>query len=114
MSKAYALNAKLMAGGDGIKVYQIEWKDSKGNINVSSAKGHDMKSALDTVLRQNTADKVKSVPLFVWIAGYFVVMMAFCWSILYGNLNIIGGIIGMAGLVSAGGMFIRKYFRYTE
>jgi len=114
MSKAYATEATLVADGDGTKLYAVKWIDSEGNERNSSARGHDMKSALDTVLRQNTADKVKSVPLSVWIAGYFVVMMAFCWSILYGGLSVIGGVLGMAGLVSAGGMFIKKYFRYTE
>lgn len=114
MSKAYATEATLMADGDGVKVYQIKWIDSEGNEKVSSAKGHNMKSALDTVLRQNTADKVKSVPLFIWIFGYLAVMLGFTWSVLYGGVSILGGVLGMGGLISTGLMFVNKYFRYTE
>jgi hypothetical protein len=114
MSKAYATEATLMANGDGVKLYQVKWIDSKGNERASAAKGHNMKSALDTVLRQNTADKVKSVPLFVWIAGYLAVMLGFTWSVLYGGVSILGGVLGMGGLISTGLMFVNKYFRYTE
>ena len=114
MSKAYATEATLVAEGDGVKIYEVKWIDSEGNERVSSAKGHNMKSALDTVLRQNVANRVKSVPLFVWIAGYFLVLLGFTWSVVYGGVSIFGGVLGMGGLISTGLMFVNKYFRYTE
>jgi hypothetical protein len=113
MSKAYATEAILIEKGK-FKIYQVTWVDTKGKQRVTDVKGHNMKSALDTVLRQRTADKVKSVPLFVWIAGYLVVMLGFTWSVLYGGVSILGGVLGMGGLISTGLMFVNKYFRYTE
>lgn len=111
--KPFATEATLVADGT-FKVYRIKWVDAHGQERESSAKGHNMKSALDTVLRQNTADVVKSVPLFAWIVGYFGLLGTFVYSILYGGAPIVSSIIGTAGLVGVAYAFVNRYFRYTE
>lgn len=111
--KPFATEATLVADG-AFKLYQIKWVDSHGNEQETAARGHNMQSALDTVLRQNTANKVKSVPLFAWIVGYFLVIGAFSYSILYGGAPILASLIGTAGLLGSAYAFVSRYFRYTE
>lgn len=111
--KPFATEATLVADG-AFKLYRVKWVDAHGNEQESTAKGHNMKSALDTVLRQNTANRVKSVPLFAWIVGYFVLVGTFSYSIIYGGTPIVASIIGTAGLVGTAYAFVSRYFRYTE
>lgn len=111
--KPFATEATLVADG-GFKLYQIKWVDAHGNEQESMARGHNMQSALNTVLRQNTANKVKSVPLFAWIVGYFLVIGVFSYSILYGGASILASVIGTAGLIGTAYAFVSRYFRYTE
>jgi len=111
--KPFATEATLVADG-AFKLYQIKWVDAHGEEQESMARGHNMQSALNTVLRQNTANKVKSVPLFTWIVGYFALMGAFSYSILYGGAPILSSVIGTAGLLGTAYAFVSRYFRYTE
>ncbi len=113
MSKAYATEAVLLEKGK-FKVYQVTWVDTKGKQRVTDVRGHNMKSALDTVLRQRTADKVKSVPMFAWIIGYLLVNIVFAWSVTYGGVNVLAGVLGALALTVSGLLFVNKYFRYTE
>ena len=94
--KPFATEATLVADGD-FKLYQVKWVDAHGNEQESVARGHNMQSALNTVLRQNTADKVKSVPLFAWIVAYFAILGGFTYSILYGEMPIVTLLLGFAG-----------------
>jgi hypothetical protein len=111
--KPFATEVTLIADGD-FKLYQVKWVDSHGNEQETAARGHNMQSALDTVLRQKTADKIKSVPLFAWIVIYFAVMSGFTYSILYASVPILALILGFAGLLGTAYSFVQRYFRYTE
>jgi len=112
--KAFAEKATLMADGDGIKLYEVVWYDGHGKKHLDMARGHNMKSALDTILKQKKADRIKSVPEWVWILLYMSVTGAFSFSVVYGGFNYLSVTIGAAALVSVGYTFIQKYFRYTE
>ena len=112
--KVFAEKATLMADGDGIKLYEIIWYDAHGNKHLDMARGHNMKSALDTILKQRKADRIKSVPEWVWILLYMSVTGTFSFSVVYGGFNYLSVTIGAAALVSVGYTFIQKYFRYTE
>jgi|32_taG_2_1085360.scaffolds.fasta_scaffold08870_5 hypothetical protein len=111
--KAFATEVTLVADGD-FKLYQVKWVDSHGQEQETTARGHNMQSALATVLRQRTADKIKSVPLFAWIAIYFVVMGVFSYSIIYATVPVIALVLGFAGLLGTAYSFVQRYFRYTE
>ena len=112
--KAFAEKATLMADGDGIKLYEVVWYDGHGKKHLDMARGHNMKSALDTILKQKKADRIKSVPEWVWILLYMSVTGVFSFSVVYGGFNYLSVTIGAAALVSVGYTFIQKYFRYTE
>ena len=111
--KPFATEVTLVADGD-VKLYQVKWVDSHGNEQETAARGHNMQSALDTVLRQKTADKFKSVPLFAWIVIYFVAMGGFAYSTLYAPGPILALLLGFAGLLGTAYSFVQRYFRYTE
>lgn len=111
--KPFATEATLVADG-AFKLYQVKWVDAHGEEHETMARGHNMKSALDTVLRQNTANKVKSVPLFAWIVLYFAILGSFTASILYGETPIVTLLLGFAGLLGTAYSFVSRYFRYTE
>ena len=112
--KAFAEKATLMADGDGIKLYEVIWYDGHGKKHLDTARGHNMKSALDTILKQKKADNIKSVPEWVWILLYLVITCSFSFSVVYGGFNFVAVTIGAASLAAVGYMFIEKYFRYTE
>jgi len=112
--RAFAEKATLMADGDGIKLYEVIWYDGHGKKHLDTARGHNMKSALDTILKQKKADRIKSVPEWVWILLYLVVTGAFAFSVVYGGFNFLAVTIGASALAAVGYMFIEKYFRYTE
>ena len=112
--KAFAEKATLMADGDGIKLYEVIWYDGHGKKHLDTARGHNMKSALDTILKQKKADNIKSVPEWVWILLYLVITCSFSFSVVYGGFNFVSVTIGAASLAAVGYMFIEKYFRYTE
>ncbi len=111
--KAFATEVSLVADGD-FKLYQVKWVDSHGKERETVARGHNMQSALSTVIRQKTADKIKSVPLFAWILIYFLVMSGFTYSILYATVPIVALLLGFAGLLGTAYSFVQRYFRYTE
>ena len=112
--KAYATKAELLSEAKGIKTYKITWVDSNNNENTDVAKGCDMRSALTTVLRQRRADRIKDVPLFAWISAYALIITLFSWTLVYGKVNPIAGILGGAGILVSAYMFTSKYFRYTR
>ena len=112
--KAYATKAELLSEAKGIKTYKITWVDSNNNENIDIANGIDMRSALATVMRQRKADKIKEVPLFAWMSAYALVITLFSWTLVYGNVSPIAGILGGAGIIVSAYMFTSKYFRYTR
>ena len=112
--RAFAEKATLMAEGDGIKIYEVIWYDGHGKKHLDTARGHNMKSALDTILKQKKADTIKSVPEWVWILSYLVLTGTFAFSVVYGGFNFLSVTIGAAALAAVGYMFVNKYFRYTE
>tara|TARA_R110002050_G_scaffold129959_1_gene251520 strand:+ start:212 stop:553 length:342 start_codon:yes stop_codon:yes gene_type:complete len=112
--KAFAEKATLMADGDGIKLYEVVWYDGHGKKHLDMARGHNMKSALDTILKQKKADRIKSVPEWAWILLYMSATGAFSFSVVYGGFNFVSVTIGAAALAAVGYTFIQKYFRYTE
>ena len=112
--KAFAEKATLMADGDGIKLYEVVWYDGHGKKHLDMARGHNMKSALDTILKQRKADTIKSVPEWAWILLYMVFTGTFAASVVYGGVNVLSALLGGIAIALVGYMFINKYFRYTE
>lgn len=111
--KAFATKATLMADGDSVKVYEIEYVDKHGREQKVTAKGRGMRDALNTVIKQDRMDRLKRVPMGVWLLLTLLAVAGFVVTAIHSGaplLTLIGGIFGFSALYQ----FLNKYFKYTE
>lgn len=113
MKGAYAEKATLIADGPNMKLYKIDIRLPNGDTTTVSAKGKDMHSALNTVLRTEKYNKLSRVPVAVWLITYMLTSSVAAWASveMQNPLLLVLGLFTITVGVKVIGDF---YFRYVN
>ena len=110
--KEFATSAVLMIDGD-IKTYDITYIDASGREITVSAEGINMVTALQTVIKQRKADRLKSVPTWIWLLVYMLFTTAFAIAAIKTGSPLML-ITGVAVVVLATKMLTNGYFKFVK
>lgn len=110
--KEFATSAVLLKDGK-TKTYEISYIDGSGREITVEAKGVNMVSALGTVLKQRKADKLASIPTWVWLCFYMVFATAFAITAIQ-TASPLMCILGLGLLIGVTKLLTDTYFKFVK
>lgn len=110
--KEFATKAVLVSDGD-IKTYEITYVDKHGREIIVTAEGTNMVSALKTVIKQRTADRLSSLPTWVWLVVYMAFSSAFAFVTIK-TQSPLTMILGAGLLILATKLLSDTYFKFVK
>lgn len=111
--KRVATKAELIADGTEKRLYRIEYENSKGEIKETTAQGHDMSSALKTVIRREWKTRLKRLPSWVWLLAFALYVGAFATAALTQNAPILS-FLGFIFILIMIKVITDNYFKFVE
>ena len=110
--KEFATKAVLVSEGD-IKTYEITYVDKHGREITVTAEGTNMVSALKTVIKQRIADRLASLPAWIWLVVYMAFSSAFAFVTIK-TQSPLTMILGAGLLILATKLLSDTYFKFVK
>lgn len=110
--KEFATKAVLISEGE-TKTYEITYVDKHGREITVTAEGSNMVSALRTVIKQRSADKLMALPTWIWLVIYLVFTSAFAGALIK-SASPLTMILGASLVILATKLLTDTYFKFTK
>ena len=112
--RQFATKAELISeDNNGVKTYQIDWVDKHGTPHTEVAKGSDMKTALDAVLRAKVLKKLSQTPEWLWFLAYSFFIGIYTYGAFTHNRPVLI-VLGCFTLLLSARLIFDRYFRYVK